>query len=63
MRKLSKGLYKCPGSSLNLRVLNVRYQCEIYVKAKLQFEYKNGMICEIKNYKLYLDKIQHWEKI
>jgi len=60
---LKRVLYKCPNSSVYVRVLNIYYTTDTYTKVKLRFEYKSGMIVETKSYKLELKNIQHWKQV
>lgn len=61
MIKIRAGrVYSCPNSSLYIRVLKVYHATDMKVSVKLSFEYKNGMVCEIKSYRLKLENIQHW---
>lgn len=63
MKGLIKGYYKCLHHSVYVRVIKVHYQDSTKIKVKMSFEYKNGMVIEIKNYTLYKDRISHWEYI
>lgn len=64
MKILTRGLYKCHGASTYVRVLKIQYQDTERVSAKLAFEYKSGLVIEIKNYRsIKLKNIQHWEKV
>jgi hypothetical protein len=63
MRNLNKGLYTCQNASTNVRVLKVYYQTDTKVVAKLQFEYKSGLVIETKSYKLIKADIEHWKQV
>ena len=64
MRK-SKGYYTIDNSDLYWYFVP-KYKSDSYVKCKLTLMYKKGtmkgMVVEEKNYKLFWDKIEHWEK-
>lgn len=61
---LTKGTYKCHGASTYVRVLKIYYQDKERVTAKLSFEYKNGLVIEVKSYRsIKLKNIQHWRKV
>jgi len=55
--------YKVPNCSVYVRVLRISYQSDTKIRAKLSFEYKNGMVIEIKNYKLNPASIEHWVQV
>jgi hypothetical protein len=63
--KISSGNYTIEGSDLYWS-FSKKYSDDIYVKCKLTLFYKKGTMkgvqLERKNYKLYWDKIQHWER-
>jgi len=62
MKKLTKGTYTCPLASTNFVVFKVQYDNGVYVKLKGAFVLKSqGGIVESGSYKLYYDKITHWQ--
>lgn len=62
---MKRGYYTIDNSDLYLYFVP-KYTSDTYVKGKVTLFYKKGTmkgtILETKNYKLYLDKIQHWER-
>ena len=62
---MKKGYYTIDNSDLYWYFIP-KYTSDIYVKCKLTLFYKKGTMKDVpleeKNYKLYLDKIQHWER-
>lgn len=63
MKIPKEGKYKCHNYSLYLRVLKVHHVDSTKIKMKIQFEYKDGTVCEVKNYTVPLSQIQHWEQV
>ena len=60
----NKGEYTAPNCSLKMTVIKIQYSNLEYVKFKGILSNKmNGIIHETKNYKLYWEKISHWEKV
>jgi len=62
---MKRGYYTIDTSDLYWQFVP-NYKNGTYVKCKVVLFYKKGsmkgIIVDSKNYKLYLDKIQHWEK-
>jgi len=60
---LRKGFYATENSDLLINVVNVAYQNDEYVKAKIQLSNKkNGIVYDIrpKYYRLIKENIKHW---
>jgi len=62
---MKRGYYTIDNSDLYWSFIP-KYVGDTYVKCKMTLFYKKGVMkgvpLEEKNYKLYLDKIQHWER-
>jgi hypothetical protein len=62
---MKRGYYTIDNSDLYWYFIP-KYLGDTYVKGKVTLLYKKGVlkdtILERENYKLYLDKIQHWER-
>lgn len=57
--------YTTKNSGLAVEILNIAYSNIEYYKVKVAIKNKlySERVYEIKNYKLYKDKIQHWEEM
>lgn len=54
-------LYTSELSDLAVYVIKIYFESKDYIKAKIRVENKrNHIIYEIKTYKLYKNKIDHW---
>lgn len=64
MKPISGKLYRVHGSSLDIYIVKVQYQCEEYSKVILEFVAKDKewrVWHKMKNVKLYHDRITHWK--
>ena len=57
------GLYTHYKASVYVRVIKVQYECPEYIKAKVCFEYKNGLTFETRNVILKPENIKHWIRV
>jgi len=62
--KLQKGkIYTTDKSDIVVKVLNIVYENDTMYKAKCLTAHKKlGMIYEVKYYRLYKQRIQHWSE-
>ena len=61
--KLVKGkTYTAPNTVLRAKVITIFHYSEKYTKAKILLT-TPGHIVEMKTYKLYHNRIQHWEEV
>lgn len=60
--RLIRGTYGSDNSDLEMIIIKVRYQSDVYVKVKAILVNKNnGIVYDRKNYNLIKEQIKHWK--